>query len=166
MRILDLGCGTGKLLFALADQAPADSEFYGCDYSPDQLRYAERVAVRYRQRIHFTHASMDELRFPDSYFDIVMSSMALHAANPGIRKKAISEVSRMLKANGIFLLLESGTPRFGLITLLFSLFGKMHTRNAYDPCLTDEYCRGSCLKVEKESDLNSLVRRQIFRKYT
>lgn len=162
MRVLDLGCGTGKLLFSLCERSHAQASFYGCDYSADQLKFAEGRKTRFAQEITFIHASMDELDFPDAHFDIIMSSMALHAVNPGVRQKAICEVARMLKNDGLFLLIESGRPRFGLISLMFSALGGLHKKAAYDHEIVDGYCRESGLELMEESYLNSLVRRQLF----
>lgn len=162
MRVLDLGCGTGKLLFALCERSHAQACFYGCDYSADQLKFAEGRKSRFTQEITFIHASMDELDFPNAHFDIIMSSMALHAVNPGIRQKAIREVARMLKNDGLFLLVESGRPRFGLISLMFSTLGGLHKKDAYDHEIVDGYCRESGLELMEENYLNSLVRRQLF----
>ena len=162
MRVLDLGCGTGKLLFALCERSHTQACFYGCDYSADQLKFAEGSKSRFTQEITFIHASMDELDFSDAHFDIIMSSMALHAVNPGIRQKAIREVARMLKNDGLFLLIESGRPRFGLISLMFSTLGGLHKKDAYAHEIVDGYCRESGLELMEESYLNSLVRRQIF----
>lgn len=164
MRILDLGCGTGKLLFALCSQSHKKACFYGCDYSIEQLQFAERVKSRFPQKIAFIHASMDELDFPDAHFDVIMSSMALHAVNPHIRQKSISEVARMLKNDGTFLLIELGQPRPGFISLLFSALGGLHKKTAYDHDAVDGYCRECGLQLMEESYLNSLIRRQIFMK--
>lgn len=164
MRVLDLGCGTGKLLFALCERSHTKARFYGCDYSADQLKFAEERKPRFAQEITFIHASMDELDFPDAHFDIVMSSMALHAVNSGIRQKAIREAARMLKNDGLFLLIESGRPCFGLISLMFSALGGLHKKDAYDHELVDGYCRESGLELMEENYLNSLIRRQLFMK--
>lgn len=143
MRVLDLGCGTGKLLFALCERSHAQARFYGCDYSADQLKFAEGRKPRFAQEITFIHASMDDLDFPDAHFDIIMSSMALHAVNPGIRQKAICEVARMLKDDGLFLLIESGRPRFGLISLMFSTLGGLHKKM----CITMKLLTGTAVKA-------------------
>ena len=164
MRVLDLGCGTGKLLFALCERSHAQARFYGCDYSADQLKFAEGRKPRFAQEITFIHASMDDLDFPDAHFDIIMSSMALHAVNPGIRQKAICEVARMLKDDGLFLLIESGRPRFGLISLMFSTLGALHKKDVYNYEIVDGYCRESGLELMEENYLNSLIRRQLFMK--
>ena len=159
MHILDLGCGTGKFLFALAGRAPEDVSFYGCDYSPEQLEFAERIKGRFPQKISFIHASMDELDFPDEHFDIIMSSMALHAVNPQIRRSAVREISRMLKKGGKFLLVESAKPRFGIVSLLL---GCLHRKSGYNPDMVYGFCRNYGLELTEESYLNSLVKRQIF----
>ena len=41
MKALDLGCGTGRLSFALAEISSAESEFFGVDLAMKQVGYAK-----------------------------------------------------------------------------------------------------------------------------
>ena len=54
-------------------------------------------------RLEFLKASMDELPFFDGYFDLVMTSMALHETPPAVRRAAIAETARLLRPGGTFL---------------------------------------------------------------
>jgi ubiquinone/menaquinone biosynthesis C-methylase UbiE len=78
MKALDLGCGPGSLSFALAGNSHPESEITGIDISNDQLNYARKHAGQFWCKLEFLNSSMDEIPFPDSYFYVVMSSMALH----------------------------------------------------------------------------------------
>jgi demethylmenaquinone methyltransferase/2-methoxy-6-polyprenyl-1,4-benzoquinol methylase len=57
---------------------------------------------------------MDELPYPDEYFDVVVTSMALHETPPEVRRKAIAQTARMLKKGGSFVLIDWSKPKFGL----------------------------------------------------
>lgn len=166
MKVLDLGCGTGKLIFALCGQSHEEASFYGCDYSVEQLEFAEQIKSQFPQKITFINASMDELDFPDGHFDIIMSSMALHAVNPQIRRQSIYEASRMLKNGGTLLLVDFGQPRPGLVSLLFSTLAGVSKKGVYDHKVVDGYCSEYGLDLLEENYLNSLVRRQVFIKKT
>ncbi|MDR1897923.1 MAG: class I SAM-dependent methyltransferase [Prevotellaceae bacterium] len=69
MRALDLGCGPGALSFALAEIAHPQAEITGIDISEDQLNYARSQCGRYRCTLRFENRSMDELPFPDAWFE-------------------------------------------------------------------------------------------------
>jgi demethylmenaquinone methyltransferase/2-methoxy-6-polyprenyl-1,4-benzoquinol methylase len=108
---------------------------------------------------------MDELPFPDNSFDAVVTSLAIHATPPEVRRVAIGEIRRVLKPGGIFGLVDWSRPRFGLWGLLWlpMLLPRMkgdNWRNTYP-----DICRQRRMELEKDVYVNSLVRCQIFRKY-
>jgi ubiquinone/menaquinone biosynthesis C-methylase UbiE len=156
-RVLDLGCGTGSLSIALAEKLHAGSEVHGIDISDDQLHYA-RTKARSRECVfRFYNSSMDELSFPDDHFDLVISSMALHETPPGVRRGAIREIERVLKKEGLFVLVDWSKPRFGLqaiVWLPFLFFGswKDNWNNTYRAL-----CSERNLLLEEDNYLNSLV---------
>lgn len=159
---MDLGCGTGKLTFALAENAPADVEFHGCDYSPDQVARAEAQKQGYAASITFRHGSMDELDFEDGHFDLITCSMALHAVNPAIRLTAVRNAWRMLKAGGRFLLVDIAAPQPGILSAMFSIFGAAHRKAAYNSEEVDGFFSKCGYTQVLESYLNSLVKKQMF----
>jgi len=76
IRVLDLGCGTGSLLFRLATALPA-AELVGIDVSPANIAAAQRVnGAQFRGRLRFVEA--DYLAFRDSPFDVIVSDGVLH----------------------------------------------------------------------------------------
>jgi SAM-dependent methyltransferase len=73
--ILDAGCGTGSLTFALARRVTAHS-ITGIDYSSV---YVEHAAARNRDaKIMFKTADICALPFADQSFDRVLSLLVLH----------------------------------------------------------------------------------------
>ena len=165
VRILDLACGSGSLTYAMAEKLAKGSEIYGIDISDDQLRYASRYAATYPCEITFKNCSIDELAFPDNYFDIVMTSMALHETPPKVRRKAICETKRVLKQKGEFILVDWSKPKFGLWGIVWFplVFFK---KEAYK---TDNWnntyrdiCEAIGLILTEDYYINTIARRQVF----
>lgn len=93
--MLDVGCGTGVLLSALARRRPG-LELTGLDASPGMLRRA-------RSRLG-TAAALDlgdasALPYPDGSFDAVVSTSVLHSV-PGPLEPVLSEWARVLAPGG------------------------------------------------------------------
>ncbi|MCK9240930.1 class I SAM-dependent methyltransferase [Desulfocurvus sp.] len=165
MRALDLGCGPGALSLALAQRAAPGAAIVGLDLSEDQLAYARTQAGGHACALEFRRGSMDELPYPDGHFDLVMTSMALHETPPAVRRAAVAETARVLRPGGLFLLVDWSRPRLGLWGVLwFPLVcrgekNRDNWNNVY-PAL----CAARSLDLAQDGYINSMVRRQLFRK--
>ncbi len=98
MRILDIGCGTGRTTLHLA---ALDDTIVGVDY-------AESMILKARERfpqIHFEVADVRALPFEDSSFDVVFFSFnGLDYLSPkSERMKGLEEIKRVLKPGGVFI---------------------------------------------------------------
>ncbi len=100
MKILDLGTGSGYLSFAIARRYPEVS-VVGLDIVENALEN-NRVKANEENINNLTFVTYDGIDFPfvGQEFDMVISRYALHHF-PEI-KRSISEVSRVLKATGLF----------------------------------------------------------------
>ncbi|MGI0481722.1 class I SAM-dependent methyltransferase [Geminocystis sp. CENA526] len=100
--ILDLGCGTGKLLNRLGDKFP-EIKGIGGDLSPEMLRQA-RANNRHHPRFIFTLANACDLPFANHQFDAIFNTISfLHYPNPEL---VFQEISRVLKPDGYFYLAD------------------------------------------------------------
>jgi ubiquinone/menaquinone biosynthesis C-methylase UbiE len=100
--VLDIGCGTGRLLERLATQFP-DLQGTGLDLSSNMLRIA-RQSNRHRPRLIYIQGKAESLPFADGQFDAVFSTISfLHYLEP---KQVLSEIVRVLSPSGRFYLVD------------------------------------------------------------
>ena len=138
LRILDIACGTGDMIRCMRkrlEKRGLSAHFHGLDCSERMLEIA-------REKVPFAQLKVgnaEEIPFPDGSFDLV--SVAFGLRNFSDREKAISEIYRVLKQEGILLLLEfSRNESFlGKLTWVYTktvvpLIGGLLTSNrkAYD----------------------------------
>ena len=91
-KVLDVGCGTGSLSFALAARAP-NSAITGIDFSQAYVAYAKRKNIE--ARLAFETGDACAMPYADKSFDRVLSLLVLHY----VRKpnKAIAEMRRVAR---------------------------------------------------------------------
>ena len=106
--ILDMGCGRGAVLTAVARRLTT-GRVSGVDIwsKKDQSGDSKDVTLQnaylegVSDRVHIETADMRTLPYPDATFDVVVSSLAIHnIASTVDRKQAISEAFRVLKPGG------------------------------------------------------------------
>ncbi len=109
--ILDVGCGTGRLLRAAEARFPG-AQLAGVDPAPAMVREAQAAAVD-GSRLEFREASAEALPFQDRQFDLVFSTLTFHHWSD--QAKAVGEVARVLAPDGRWLLadfLATGLMRY------------------------------------------------------
>lgn len=93
-RILEIGCGTGKNLVALAEAFP-EARITGLDLSSDMLDCARAKIAPFADRIELLHRPYDgPVAGEDGKFDLIVISYALSMINPGF-----DEVIRLCRAD-------------------------------------------------------------------
>jgi SAM-dependent methyltransferase len=118
-RVLDLGCGDGRLLAIVRDARPGAGGV-AVDYSPPMLdaartRFAAELAAGSVAVVeHDLSQPLDGVAAADGPFDAVVSSFAIHHLADDRKRALYSEVFARLRPGGLFANLEhvaSPTPR-------------------------------------------------------
>ena len=99
--ILDVGCGTGKLLKSARSRFP-DARLVGVDAAEEMVKYAQSTTPA--GTIEFRQATAEGLPFPNGSFDLVFSTMTFHHWQDQARGAA--EVARVLTPGGRWLLAD------------------------------------------------------------
>jgi SAM-dependent methyltransferase len=106
VRVLEIGFGEGRCLLELQERFP-QARLFGVNYpktktmasGKDLARNAKDldIAVKRSPRVAFYDVN-EGLRFPDGYFDVIMSQVAIHYV--GDKARLYEEAWRVLKADG------------------------------------------------------------------
>lgn len=99
LRILDLGCGTGSLVFDLADAAPGAS-LTGLDVSSASIAAARARRAAHPAADRITFEAADYLEHDVSPFDAIVSDGVFHLL-PGTTEGLFAKLARDLRPDGI-----------------------------------------------------------------
>lgn len=101
-RVLDVGCGTGRLL-RQARRRYRPAELVGVDLARGML--AEAIAATTTElRIHYLHAGAERLPFTDEVFDLVFATMSMRHWTD--QAAGIAEIGRVLTRGGVLVLAD------------------------------------------------------------
>lgn len=129
-RVLDLGCGNGMFLVALANEGFA--QLTGCDYSPKAIELAEGIAKDQSLKIDYTVADLTQSAPPTiGTYDIVhdkgtYDAISLCPDNPKEkRNNYLAQVAQLLKdQNSLFIITSCNWTEDELLHSFEELFVK------------------------------------------
>lgn len=107
--VLDIATGTGDLAIQFAEKTDA-KRIVGLDLSDGMLKVArKKVAGKsFADKIEFVQGDSEALPFDDNSFDAITVSFGIR--NFENLEKGLSEIRRVLKDGGIFVILETSVP--------------------------------------------------------
>jgi ubiquinone/menaquinone biosynthesis C-methylase UbiE len=115
-RILDYGCGNGRLLEILKDK---NIEYIGLDISQKLIDLAK---AKYPERVEsfFKISSLSSLAFPDDFFNRIISVAVFHHFPEKYAKEMAKELFRITKPDGT------------LIVTVWNLWQKKRRKNIFN----------------------------------
>jgi ubiquinone/menaquinone biosynthesis C-methylase UbiE len=135
-RVLDVGCGTGRLLRRAAASFP-DADLVGVDPAADMVRQAE-AARPADVGARFVQAAAEALPFGDASFDLVVSSMSFH--HWADQRAGLREARRVLAPGGLLALGDALAVGWPLRLALWAAGkrGRFHTPDELDAMLAGQ----------------------------
>ena len=115
-RVLDICCGTGSVILTFVDRF-SDILAIGYDFSSGMLHKAREKDLS--DKAIFINGDAADLPFADDNFDIVCCSHALYELKGDVRENALLEMKRVVKPDGMVLIMEHEVPVRPLIKILF-----------------------------------------------
>ena len=101
-KILDLGCGNCRNLLPFYQSG---FQCYGIDFSKEMLKHAKNYAKKHHVKVTLKKADLTKLPFKNNSFDYCVSFASFHHLDTKEkRRKALKEVQRILKKDGVFFL--------------------------------------------------------------
>jgi trans-aconitate 2-methyltransferase len=127
LRVLDVGCGTGEHVFALAERMPR-ATLHGVDVSAANIEQAERARSASAAAGRISFACADYLQHRADVFDLIISDSSLHLI-PGPTPALLQKIAADLAPNG---LLVASLPDCGVFNrslwALRRLLGALRSR--------------------------------------
>jgi len=107
-RILDLGCGSGRDVYALAQLAGAGGQVIGVDMTEEQLAVARKHLGYHADKFGFNNVAflhgyierLDELALEPASFDVIVSNCVINLSPD--KDAVLAGVQRLLKPGGEF----------------------------------------------------------------
>lgn len=105
MNILDIGCGTGKLLLTIASKVD-DTRLMGCDFSLGQINYAKLKSRKKGININFINSSMENIVLPEQSIDLLFSCLVFHSVCPITIQRVMQNNFNIIKNFGLFVFVD------------------------------------------------------------
>lgn len=107
-RVLDLGCGSGRDVYALAQLVGPTGEVVGVDMTPEQLAVAQHTRDYHQRQFGFANVRfvqgyierLEDLDLPPAHFDVIVSNCVVNLSPD--KRAVLDGVRRLLRPGGEF----------------------------------------------------------------
>ena len=121
-RVLDIGCGTGALTLRAAKKE-AGVKAIDINQGMLDVARAKAEAAHLAKKIEFVEMGVAELgNEKDQTYDVVMSGLCLSELTEPERGYMLNEANRILKPDGLFLVVDEVLPRSFVRRLVLGFF--------------------------------------------
>ena len=125
-KVLDVGCGTGSLTLTAKSTAGVSGAVYGIDAAPEMIEVARKKATKTGLNAIFEVGLVEKIPYPDLTFDVVVSRLVIHHLPDDLKSKAFTEIFRVLKPGGRFLVADFRPPTNPIIRHVASAIVGQH----------------------------------------
>jgi demethylmenaquinone methyltransferase/2-methoxy-6-polyprenyl-1,4-benzoquinol methylase len=162
--ILDIATGTGDLVILMAKTSA--KKIIGLDISAGMLEVGKQKIAKANltDRIEMVLGDSENMPYPDNNFDAITVSFGIR--NFETLEKGLAEIYRVLKPNGLFVILETSVPTkfpfkqgYAIYTrFILPIIGKIFSKdnNAYG------YLSKSAANFPFGEELNNILRKISF----
>lgn len=120
LKILELGCGTGILWVKNLKRIPPSWKLTLTDLSPAMIAKTKENLSELKNDLVFKLIDAQNIPFEKDFFDIVIANHMLYHVPD--RKKALGEIKRVLKSDGLFFAAANGHKHMEELNELLSEF--------------------------------------------
>lgn len=154
--VLELGCGTGKLWFKNKDYIDNTSNITLSDFSKSMIKIAKNRLKDVYHDFHYKEINAEKIPYDDETFDIIIAQHMIYFI-PDI-EKALTEIQRVLKPNGIFYVTANSCDSMKELNILAENFAPNSglDNNGYSERFDLEHGRGMLEKYFSKVDVEIL----------
>jgi demethylmenaquinone methyltransferase/2-methoxy-6-polyprenyl-1,4-benzoquinol methylase len=111
-RILDICTGTGDFILEISKSSRSDAFLAAYDFSAEMLQKAKEKSEKVNATIAFKQGDVAEMPYEDNSFDSAGITFGIRNLiyENSRSEKHLSEIKRVLRANGRLVILESSKP--------------------------------------------------------
>ncbi len=159
-KVLDIATGTGDLALLMAERTQA-KEIIGLDISAGMLAVGKRKIAEknWTNKIQMVQADSENMPYADDYFDAITVSFGVR--NFENLQKGLTEILRVLKPNGVFVILETSVPTkfpfkqgYGIYSkFILPTIGKLFSKDK----VAYQYLSDSANKFPFGQELNNIL---------
>lgn len=120
--VLEIGCATGSLSLAAKRQVGQEGSVSAIDIIPGMIEVSKQKAAQAKMDVSFQVGNIQDIPFPNDYFDKVMCSFMIFHMSETVRNNGIKEICRVLKPKGKLLVLDLALPPNKVSRAILKLF--------------------------------------------